>query len=101
MIGDERIINLQRSKVYVFSYGVLFLDKILGNTQSNDAWEHRFGCLKSSQYYRNFDRNDVEPMELEWNIFPGFKTSQLFGKVKDLLSSFFASVVHDVVHSSQ
>ena len=31
-IGDERIINLQRTKVYVFSDSVLCLGKILENT---------------------------------------------------------------------
>ena len=39
LIGDERIINLQRTKVYVFSDSVLCLGKILQNPESNDAWE--------------------------------------------------------------
>ena len=56
--GDERVINLQRTKVYVFSDSVLCLGKIFENTQSNDAWEQRLGWLKSSQNYRNFDRID-------------------------------------------
>ena len=43
LIGDERIINLQRTKFYVFSDSVLCLGKILENTQSNDAWEQRLG----------------------------------------------------------
>ena len=77
LIGDERVINLQRTKVYVFSDSVLSLDKIFENSQSNDAWEQRLGWLKSSSKYRNFDRIDGEPMELEWNIHPGFNTLQL------------------------
>ena len=32
LVGDERIINLQRTKVYVFSDSVLCLGKILENT---------------------------------------------------------------------
>ena len=68
LIGDERVINLQRTKVYVFSDSVLCLDKIIENTQSNEAWEQRLEWLKSSQNYRNFDRIDGEPMEFEWNI---------------------------------
>ena len=32
------------------------------------------------------DGIDGEPTEFEWNIFPGFTTLQLFGKVNDLLS---------------
>ena len=48
LIGDERVINLRRTKVYVFSDSVLCLGKILENPQSNDAWEPRLGWLKSS-----------------------------------------------------
>ena len=40
------------------------------------------GWLKSSSTYRNFDRIDGEPMEFEWNIFPGFNTLQLSEEVK-------------------
>ena len=52
LIGDERIINLQCTKVYVFSDSVLCLGKILQNLESNEAWEP---WIKSSQSYRNFD----------------------------------------------
>ena len=85
LIGDERNINLQRTKVYVFSDSVLCLGKILQNLESNEAWEQRLGWIKCSQNYRNFDRIDGEPTELEWNIFLGFNTLQLSGKVKTLL----------------
>ena len=85
LAGDERVINLQRKKVYVFSDSVSCFGKILENTQSNDAWELRLGWFKSSHNYRNFDRIDCEPMEFEWNIFPGFNTLQLSEEVKRLL----------------
>ena len=48
LIGDERVINLQRTKVYVFSDSVLCLGKIFELPQSNDAWEERLGRFKSS-----------------------------------------------------
>ena len=70
LIGDERVINLQRTKVYVFSDSVLCLGKIHQNPESNRAWEEILGWITSSQIYRNFDRIDGEPMEFEWNIFP-------------------------------
>ena len=85
LIGDERVINLQRTNVNVFSDSVLCLGKIFENTQSNDAWEERLGWFKSFSKYRNFDRIDGEPMEFEWNIFPGFNTLQLGEEVKSLL----------------
>ena len=86
IIDDERIINLQRTKVYVFSDSVLCLGKIHQHPDANEAWEERIGWITTSQSYRNFDGISGEPTEFEWNIFPGFDTLQLYGKVKDLLS---------------
>ena len=85
LIGEGRVINLQRTKVYVFPDSVLCLGKIFENPQSNDAWERRLGWFKSSSVYRSFDRIDGEPMEFEWNIFTGFNTLQLSEEVKRLL----------------
>ena len=85
LIGDERIINLQRTKVQVFSDSVLCLGKIFENPEFNEHEEQRLGWIKSSQNYRNFDRIDGEPTEFEWNIFPGFDTLQLSEELKRLL----------------
>ena len=86
LIGDERIINLQRTKVYVCSDFVLCPGKIHQNPESNTAWEERIAWITTSQSYRNFDGINGEPTEFEWNIFPGLDTLQLCDKVKDLLS---------------
>ena len=85
LIGDERVINLQRTKTYVFSDSVLCLGKIFENPQSNDAWERQLGWFKDSSQYRKLDRIDGEPMEFEWNTFPGFNTLQLSEEVKSSL----------------
>ena len=85
LIGDEEVINLQHTKVYVFSDSVLCLGKVNENPQSNIEWEDRLTWFKSSSEDRTLDRNDGEPMELEWNIFPGFTTLQLCHKVQELL----------------
>ena len=68
LIVDEEIINLQRTKVYVFSDSVLCLGKINENPQSNIAWEEKLEWFKSSLENRTLDRIDGEPMEFEWNI---------------------------------
>ena len=86
LIGDERIINLQRTKIYVFSDSALCLGKIHQNPESNEAWKKRIEWITSSQSYRNFDGINGEPTEFEWNIFPGFDKLQLCDKVTDLLS---------------
>ena len=42
--------------------------------------------VMAEKSYRDYDGIDGEPTEFEWNIFPGFTTLQLCGKVNDLLS---------------
>ena len=86
LIGDETVINLQRAKVYVFSDSVLCLGKILQHPDSNEAWKNRIAGVKAEKSYRDYDGINGEPTEFEWNIFPGFTTLQLCGKVTDLLS---------------
>ena len=84
-IGDERVINLQRTKVYVFSDSVLCLGKIHQHPSANESWKDRIEWIITSQSYRDYDGISGEPTEFEWNTFPGFTTSQLFDKVTDLL----------------
>ena len=86
LIGDETVINLQSTKVYVFSDSVLCLGRILQHPDSNEAWKNRIAGVKSVRSYRDYDGINGEPTEFEWNIFPGFTTLQLCGKINDLLS---------------
>ena len=86
LIGDETVINLQSTKVYVFSDSVLCLGRILQHPDSNEAWKNRIAGIQSGRSYRDYDGINGEPTEFEWNIFPGFTTLQLCGKINDLLS---------------
>ena len=86
LVGDEEVISLSHAKVYVFSDSVLCLGKMNENPQSNYAWEDTLTWFKSSPEYRALDRIDGEPIEFEWNIFPGFTTLQLSHNVQELMS---------------
>ena len=86
LIGDETVINLQSTKVYVFSDSVLCLGRVLQHPESNEAWKNRVAGIQSGKSYRDYDAINGESTELEWNIFPGFTTLQLCGNVNDLLS---------------
>ena len=86
LIGDETVINLQRAKVYVFSDSVLCLGRVHQHPMSNEAWKDRIGWIITDKSYRDYDGISGEPTEFEWNIFPGFTTLQLYGKVTDLLT---------------
>ena len=86
LIGDETVINLQRAKVCVFSDSVLCLGRVHQHPESNKAWKERIGWIVTDKSYRDYDGINGQPAEFEWNIFPGFTTLQLCGKVTDLLS---------------
>ena len=87
LIGDETVINLQCAKVYVFSDSVLCVGRIHQHRESNEAWKKRIEWITTDKSYRDYDGINGEPTEFEWNIFPGFTTLQLCGKVTDLLSN--------------
>ena len=85
--NDEVVINLQSTKVYVFSDSVLCLGKVLQYPESNEAWKNRVAGVRAERSYRDYDGINGESTEFEWNIFPGFTTLQLCDKISDLLSS--------------
>ena len=88
LINDEIVINLQSTKVYVFSDSVLCLGKVLQHPESNEAWKNRVAGIRSEKSYRDYDAINGESTEFEWNIFPGFTKLQLCDKISDLLSFF-------------
>ena len=88
LINDPVIINLQSTKVYVFSDSVLCLGKVLQHPECNEAWKNRVARVRAERSYRDYDAINGESTEFEWKIFPGFTTlQQLRDKISDLLSS--------------
>ena len=55
------------------------------NSASNTVWEHKLTCFKDSPQNRTLDTIDGEPMDFEWNIFPGSTTLPLVDKVQDFI----------------
>ena len=86
LIGDETVINLQRTKVCLLRFCVALLE---GSINIRNPTKLGRKGLKGSQPTKATETDGIngEPTEFEWNIFPGFTTMQLCGKVNDLLSS--------------
>ena len=112
LVSDEEVISLSHTKVYVSSDSVLCLGKMSQNPQSNTVWEDKLTWSKSTSQYRTFDTIDGEPMEFEWNIFPGFTTLQLCDNVHEFMSKMgdpsqfkgrliFMSMFNDISWGSQ
>ena len=87
LIHDEVVINLQSTKVYVFSDSVLCLGKVLQHPECNEAWKNRVAGVRAERNYRDFEIVSRESTEFEWNIFPGFTSLQFCDKIINLLSS--------------
>ena len=87
LIDDEIVINLQRTKVYVFSDSVMCLGKVLQHPESNEAWKNRVAGIRFVKSYRDYDAVSGESTEFEWNILTGFTSLQLCDKINDLLSN--------------
>ena len=86
LVNDEEVISRSHAKVYVFSDSVLCLGKVNQNRASNSVWEEKLSWFKDSPQNRTLDTIDGEPMEFEWNIFPGFTTVQLIYKVHEFMT---------------
>ena len=86
LVNDEDVISLSHAKVYVLSDSVLCLGNMNQNPTSNTVWERQLGWFKDSSQYRTLDTIDGDPMEFEWNIFPGFTTLQLVDKVQKFMN---------------
>ena len=87
LINDSVIINLQSTRVYVFSDSMLCLGKVLQHPECNEAWKNRVAGVRAERSYRDYETVSGESTEFEWNIFPGFTSLQLCDKISNLLSS--------------
>ena len=86
LVNDEEFISLSHAKVCLFWDSVLCLGKVNHNPATNTTWEEQLSWCKDSSPYRTLDTIDGEPLEFEWNIFPGFTTLQLINKVHEFMS---------------
>ena len=86
LINDPVIISLQSTKVYVFSYYVLCLGKVLQHPECNEAWKNSVAGVRAERNYSDFEDVKGESTEFEWNILPGFTSLQLCDRISNLLS---------------
>ena len=112
LVNDEEVISLSHAKTHVFSDSVLCLGKMNQNPTSNTAWERQLDWFKDSSQYRTLDTIDGEPMEFEWNIFPGYTTLQLVQEVQQFMNKMgepeqlqgriiFMSMFNDIIWRSK
>ena len=82
MMNESSVFSAQKSTYFQILYCVLVRYTRTPNRTMHGKTD--LAWFKRSPEYRNFDRIDGEPMEFEWNVFPGFNTLQLSQEVKNL-----------------
>ena len=62
-------------------------ERLFKHSESTKFKRTEFAGARSEKSYSDSDAINGESTEFEWNIFPGFTTLQLCGKINDLLSN--------------
>ena len=70
-------------KVNVFSDSVLCLGKWRDNPL--ESWKKQVQWYSDNNYLNELNRIDGQPMEFEWNIFPGFNTEGILNQIQQMM----------------
>ena len=70
----------RKQKVHVCSDS----GKMYEHTEANAKWKDQLQDFQQSNSYRELFGIDGEPIEFEWNIFPGHTTSEILQKTQEV-----------------
>ena len=73
----DRAINLSRAKERVYSDSVVCLGKIHEHLQSMQHWKATIAWFMNTPEHLELNGIDGEPVESEWNVFPGHTILEL------------------------
>ena len=80
----EQAIKWTKARVYVYSDSVLCLGKHHGPEDAIRRWNDQVSTLKMCPTFRELQGLDGNPMDFEWNIFPGAKALDILHKTSRL-----------------
>ena len=86
LIRDQTEITayqIANAKTYIFSDSVLCVGKMGDDPIA--TWKNKIWWYSEKNHFKELNRMDGMPTELEWKIFPGFTTLGLFEKIQDLM----------------
>ena len=81
-----KLLSIFNAQKFTSSQILFCFGRVHQHPQSNKAWKEQNCRVKAEKSYRDYDGINEESTQFEWNIFPGFTTLHLCGKVTDLLS---------------
>ena len=77
--------SVSRTQRVTFSDFVLRVGWVNENPTLNTVGQQQLSWFKDAPQYRTMDTTDGEPMEFEWNNFPGFTTLQFVRKLQEFI----------------
>ena len=87
LIGDETVINLQRTKVFVFSDSVLCLGKVLQHPESNESLKNRVAGVRAKE------ATEIMMLSMESRL----NSSGTFSQDSQLCSSAVKSQIYSAI----
>ena len=82
----DKVIKWTKAKVHVYSNWVLCLGKMQEHSEANARWQAQLQYFRHSKGYKELLGIDGEPIEFEWNIFPGHSTLQILEEIQDRMA---------------
>ena len=84
-LTDDQVITWTKTKVHIHADSVLCLGKVSEYSEANQRWKNQIEEFRQSNSCRELLGIDGEPIEFEWNIFPGLTSLEILQKIqKDL-----------------
>ena len=81
----DQVIRWAKAKVHARSDSLLCLGRISHLAETNIKWKGQIQQFQQSNGYAELSGIDGEPIEFDWNIFPGFTSNEILRQIqKDL-----------------
>ena len=84
-ISHPQVMKWTKTKIHVYPDSVLCLGKINEPAESMERWTGQLKDLQSTVSIQEFDGIDGEPIELEWNTFPGLTSLESLREIQENL----------------
>ena len=78
----DKLIAQSIAEAYVFSDSVLCLGKM--GDDPVESWKSKIQWYSDNNYFKDLNRMDGQPLELEWKIFAGFTTLGILNQIQQM-----------------
>ena len=85
-LAHDQAIKWAKAKARVYSDSVLCVGKMSHLADATRRWEGQVEESQQTDSYRDFFGIDGEPIEFEWNIFPGLLSLEILQKIQKRLA---------------